>query len=216
MDKEKLKNILEALLFVTHRPISLPELSEIIGETQEEIRSAIQEMKLELQNRKSALHVAEIAEGYQLTTNEGYQYWVKKLFRDKLGFRLSQSAMETLSIVAYKQPITRAEIEEIRGVEVIGVLETLIERRLSKVVGRKETVGRPLLYGTTQEFLRHFGLWKISELPSLEDLMKEAERRKMIETGQPQENNGGGNEKLSLEQSADASSESTDQVKGAG
>lgn len=182
MDKEKLKNVLECLLFVTNRPLSILELSDVIGETQEDIQSVIQEMKSEMANRKSSLQIVGLGEGYQLASQEGYGYWVKKLFREQTTFRLSQSALETLSIVAYKQPITRAEIEEIRGVEVIGVLETLTERKLIRVAGRKETVGRPLVYGTTPEFLRHFNLWKISDLPSLEDLAKEAERKKMTET----------------------------------
>ena len=178
MDREKLKSVLESLLFVTNRPLTYLELSEIVGETQENIRSLIEELKLEIENRKSALQVAQVSEGVQFATREGFGYLVKKLFREETTFRLSQSALETLSIVAYKQPITRAEIEEIRGVEVIGVLETLMERKLIKVAGRKETIGRPLLYVTSIDFLRRFNLWKISDLPSLEDLAKEAERKK--------------------------------------
>jgi len=181
MDQEKLKSVLECLLFVTNRPLSLSELADIVGETQENVQALLREISLELENRKSALQVASVAEGFQFATKEGYGYWVKKLFRDQTTIRLSPSALETLSIVAYKQPITRAEIEEIRGVEVIGVLETLIERKLVKVAGRKEAVGRPLLYSTTQHFLRQFNLWKISDLPSLEDLAREAERKKAAE-----------------------------------
>jgi segregation and condensation protein B len=188
MEKEKLKPLLESLLFLTNRPLTVLELSDIIGETQENIQNVIEEMKTDLVNRGSALQIMQVAEGIQFATQQGYGFWVKKLFKDQTTFRLSQSALETLSIVAYKQPITRAEIEEIRGVEVIGVLETLIERKLVRVTGRKETVGRPLLYGTTQDFLRHFNLWKISDLPSLEDLAKEAERAIATnETPKPEE-----------------------------
>lgn len=178
MEKEKFKNVLECLLFVTNRPLSVLELSDILGETQENVLSLIEEIKNDLATRASAIQVVQVAEGYQFATREGYSYWVKKLFKDQATFRLSQSALETLAIVAYKQPITRAEIEEIRGVEVTGVLETLTERKLVKIAGRKETVGRPLLYATTPEFMRHFNLWKISDLPSLEDLAKEAERKR--------------------------------------
>lgn len=185
MDKEKLKGVLECLLFVTNRPLPLAELSDVAGESPEEVQALIQELKQEMEARKSALQIAEVGEGYQFASKEGYGYWVKKLFREQATFRLSQSALETLSIIAYKQPITRAEIEEIRGVEVTGVLETLIERRLAKVAGRKESVGRPLLYGTTPEFLRHFNLWKISDLPSLEDLAKEAEMKREAEVNAP-------------------------------
>ena len=182
MDKEKLKSVLECLLFVANRPLGLVELSEIAGESQENVRNLLEEMKTEMEGRKSALQIARIAEGYQFASQEGFGYWVKKLYKDQTTFRLSQSALETLAIVAYKQPITRAEIEEIRGVEVIGVLETLMERKLVKVAGRKETVGRPLLYATSADFLRHFNLWKVSDLPSLEDLAREAERKRGEET----------------------------------
>lgn len=187
MEKEQLKPLLECLLFITNRPLTILELSDIAGETQENVQNVLEEMRTDLENRGSALQIAKVAEGVQFATKPGFSYWVKKLFKDQTTFRLSPSALETLSIVAYKQPITRAEIEEIRGVEVIGVLETLIERRLVKVAGRKETVGRPLLYGTTQDFLRHFNLWKISDLPSLEDLAKEAERAVMAAAASPPE-----------------------------
>lgn len=189
MDKVKLKSVIECLLFITNRPLSILELSEIAGETQENIQVILDELKSEMEARQSALQIAHVAEGVQFASQDGFSYWVKKLFRDQTTFRLSQSAMETLAIIAYKQPITRAEMEEIRGVEVIGVLETLTERRLIKVAGRKESVGRPLLYATTQDFLRHFNLWKVSDLPSLEDLAKEAERKRAEETvtvGAPQ------------------------------
>ena len=188
MEKAQLKQLLECLLFVTNRPLTILELSDIIGETQGNIEQMLVEIEKELENRNSALQIAKVAEGVQFASHQGFAYWVKKLFKDQTTFRLSQSALETLSIVAYKQPITRAEIEEIRGVEVTGVLETLIERRLVRVAGRKETVGRPLLYGTSQDFLRHFNLWKISDLPSLEDLAKEAERAVLSAT-MPQEVN---------------------------
>ena len=177
MDNQKFKSVLECLLFITNRPLSLLELSEIVGETQENVQKSLDEISADLAARGSSLRVAKVALGFQFATQEGYGYWVKKLFKDQTLFRLSPSAMETLSIIAYKQPITRAEIEEIRGVEVSGVLETLMERKLTKVTGRKEAVGRPLLYATTQDFLKHFNLWKISDLPSLEDLAKEAERK---------------------------------------
>ncbi len=177
MDREKLKPILECLFFVTHRPLALEELVEMIGESEPEVLATIEEMSQDLEKRGSALQLSKVAEGFQFATKPGYSYWVRSLFKDLTTFRLSPSALETLSIIAYKQPITRSEIEEIRGVEVSGVLETLVERRLVKVAGRKETVGRPLLYGTSQDFLRHFNLWKLSDLPSLEDLAKEAERK---------------------------------------
>jgi len=177
MEKEKLKSVVECLLFITNRPLSLDELADIAGETHEDVQKIMDELAQDLLDKKSAIQIVKVAEGFQYATKDGFTYWVKKLFREQTTFRLSQSALETLSIIAYKQPITRAEIEEIRGVEVIGVLETLTERKLVKVAGRKETVGRPLLYATSQDFLRHFNLWKVSDLPSLEDLAREVERK---------------------------------------
>ncbi len=185
MDKDKVKSVVECLLFVTNRPLPLDEMADITGESPEELEALLGEMSQELEARKSAIQIAKVAEGYQYASLSGFSYWVKKLFRDQTTFRLSQSALETLSIVAYKQPITRAEIEEIRGVEVIGVLETLIERKLVKIAGRKESVGRPLLYSTSPEFLRHFNLWKVSDLPSLDDLAKEAELNKGQDVAPP-------------------------------
>lgn len=109
-----------------------------------------------------------VAEGWQMATRPDLAPYVRKLFADRATMRLSVAAQETLSIVAYRQPLTRAEIEEIRGVEVIAALETLLEKRLLKVVGRKETVGRPLLYGTTPEFLRHYGLRSLEDMPPID------------------------------------------------
>ena len=185
MDKDKVKSVVECLLFVTNRPLGLDEMADITGEDPAELETLLGEMSHELETRQSALQIAKVAEGYQYASLPGFSYWVKKLFREQTTFRLSQSALETLSIIAYKQPITRAEIEEIRGVEVIGVLETLVERKLVKVAGRKESVGRPLLYATSPEFLRHFNLWKVSDLPSLEDLAKDAELSKGQEVAPP-------------------------------
>ncbi len=177
MDNQKLKSVVECLLYVTNRALPLAEIADIAGESPEDVERTIAEIQAEMEARQSAVQVVKVAEGFQFATKEGFGYWVKKLYRDQTLFKLSQSALETLSIIAYKQPITRAEIEEIRGVEVIGVLETLMERKLVKVAGRRESVGRPLLYATAQDFLRHFNLWKISDLPSLEDLAREAERK---------------------------------------
>lgn len=183
MDRKELKNILQTLFFITDKPISVNQLKEIFADSADSNTSGsvtdpvllelIDELKKESINQP--IELCQIAEGYQYATRPQYSPWVKKLFKDKTTLRLSISALETLSIIAYKQPTTRAEIEEIRGVEVISVLETLLERKLVKIVGRKETVGRPLLYGTTMDFLRYFGLRNLSELPSLEEPESEGE-----------------------------------------
>src|SRR3989344_2451878 len=168
MDRNRTKDILETLLFIADRPVPLGELSQILEEPENIVEAMIQDLTLEYKKRNSPIQLLEIAGGYQMATRPDHFPWVKKLYKDKTTMCLSNPSLETLSIIAYKQPITRTEIEEIRGVEVIAALETLLEKRLIKVVGRKETIGRPLLYGTTPEFLRHFGLKNLKELPSLE------------------------------------------------
>ncbi|MDI6641354.1 MAG: SMC-Scp complex subunit ScpB [Elusimicrobiota bacterium] len=192
MNRKELKNILEVLFFITDRPISVKELKDIITKgssensaeavniTEELIVQLINELKQEYSNKP--IELREIAGGWQFATKSEYSIYVKKLFQDRTTLRLSTSALETLSIIAYKQPVTRAEIEEIRGVEVISVLETLLERKLIKIVGRKETVGRPLLYGTTPEFLRYFGLKSIDALPPIEEFVQEQKSELEVET----------------------------------
>ncbi len=166
---EELKKALETLLFITDHPLGVKDLCKITGvKDQERVVALVGELKRALDAGNSAVQLLEVAEGYQMATRPSFAPFVRKLFADRMTMRLSTAAHETLSIIAYKQPITRAEIEEIRGVEVIAALETLLEKRLVKVVGRKETVGRPLMYGTTPEFLRHFGLASLEALPAIE------------------------------------------------
>ncbi|MBI4347169.1 MAG: SMC-Scp complex subunit ScpB [Elusimicrobia bacterium] len=169
METAELKTTIETLLFITEQPIPLPRLCKLVGvKDLAQVSGLVQELKQEYEARGAGIQVLEIAEGFQMATKPAQAPFVRKLYADKMTMKLSTAALETLSIVAYKQPITRAEIEQIRGVEVIAALETLLERRLLKVVGRKETVGRPLLYGTTPDFLRHFGLKSIADLPSMD------------------------------------------------
>lgn len=177
METSEIKKIIEALLFASDQSLSANTLKTILGEMLEghDIDSLMKEISEEYSRRNSPIELQFIAEGWQLSTKKGFSPWIRKLYKEKTTLRLSNSALETLSIIAYKQPITRSEIEEIRGVEVSGVLETLLERKLARIAGRKETVGRPMLYGTTQEFLRHFGLGHLSELPSLEELIPSEE-----------------------------------------
>ncbi len=175
MDKTSRKRILELLLWMTDRPLKSAEFKEILGEAdcppEEELRQEISDIGRELDLRESPLQLMEVAGGFQLSSRPMYSPWVRRLYKEKTAVRLSPSALETLSIVAYKQPITRGEVEEIRGVEVSGVLENLLERKLLKIVGRKEALGRPLLYGTTTEFMRQFGLKSLNELPKLDELV---------------------------------------------
>jgi segregation and condensation protein B len=171
MEREQARKVIEALLYMTDHAITETEISDVIGDKQpgtDEIREIIGEIRARYDEMGSPLCVVGVAGGYQIATRSEMAPWIRKLYKERLTVRLSGSALETLAIIAYKQPITRSEIEQIRGVEASGVMETLLERRLVKVVGRKETIGRPLLYGTTTEFLRQFGLKHLSELPDLQ------------------------------------------------
>ncbi|MCB4790565.1 MAG: SMC-Scp complex subunit ScpB [Elusimicrobia bacterium] len=172
MEPNQVRDIIEALIFISDNPVSLSQLKEVLGKEAQghDLEQLVRDIGESYNQRKSPVELRFIAGGWQLATKKEYSPWIRKLYKDRTTLKLSNSALETLSIVAYKQPLTRSEVEEIRGVEATGVLETLLERRLIKIVGRKETVGRPILYGTTQEFLRHFGLSHLSELPSLEEL----------------------------------------------
>ena len=189
MSAPDLKKVVEALLFITNRPLPLQEILDILEEKslgEKSLRGVIKEIADDHEERKSPIQVREVAGGFQMATRTDYAPWIRRLYKDETTTRLSTSALETLSIIGYKQPITRAEIEEIRGVEVIAVLETLMERRLVKIMGRKETIGRPLLYGTTTEFLRQFGLKSLSDLPPLPEMAQPAQEPALAaEAGAP-------------------------------
>ncbi|OGS45643.1 MAG: SMC-Scp complex subunit ScpB [Elusimicrobia bacterium RIFOXYD2_FULL_34_15] len=173
----ELKKIIEALLFVSQGPLKIETIAQILGDKSiEEVKQAIQELIKEYAERQSAIQIIEIAGGVQFSTKRDYAQYIRKLYKDETILKLSASALETLAIVAYKQPITRAEIEQIRGVEVSAVLKTLVEKNLVRPCGKKETVGTPFLYGTTQQFLVYFGLKSTDELPSLEEINVEQEQ----------------------------------------
>ena len=169
-DDDLLRRALEGLLFITDRPLSAAELGKLVGvRDQDKIIGTVEELRRDLEAKNAGYRLIAVAEGWQMSTRPELAPYMRKLFADRATMRLSTAAQETLSIIAYRQPLTRAEIEEIRGVEVIAALETLLEKGLTKVVGRRETVGRPLMYGTTSEFLRHFGLRSLEDLPPLDN-----------------------------------------------
>jgi len=170
MEREQLKPILESLLFVSEGPVTLPRLGEVLeGVEGSEIVAALQELQAEYDAAGRGFRIAEVAGGYQMQTARENADWVKKLYRDRPA-RMSRATLETLAIIAYKQPITRAEIEAIRGVDVDGVVATLLDRRLIRIVARKDVPGRPFLYGTTPEFLQLFNLKDLSHLPTLKEM----------------------------------------------
>lgn len=171
MEISDIKKIIEALLFVSDKPLLNREIKAVIKEDLPEnvkIEDIMNELQQEYVQLNRAFELKFVADGWTFATKPEYSSWIKKLLKEKTILKLSPSAMEVLAIIAYKQPITRAEIDNVRGVDSGGVIDTLTDRKFIKIVGRKETLGRPLLYGTTQEFLRHFGLSHLSELPVIE------------------------------------------------
>ena len=176
MEDQEAKPILEALLFVSPEPISIERLQEVLeGMARARIQSLLKTLTEEYEQNGHGLQLVEVAGGYQLTTKPECAPWVRRLDEIRTASRLSKPALETLAIIAYKQPVTRPEIEEIRGVDTAGVIKTLLERRLIKITGRREVVGRPLLYATTKEFLEYFGLRDLSGLPSLKEFKEVAQ-----------------------------------------
>jgi segregation and condensation protein B len=168
---EELKRIIEALLFAAPEPLTLSRIKTIVPGTEaKDIIESIEELRKEYGGDARAFQIVEVANGYQLTTKPDYAIWVDKLFEARSKSRLSRPALETLAVVAYKQPVVRSTIESIRGVNVDGVLRTLMERDLVRIVGRTDGPGRPLLFGTTKEFLLRFGISRISDLPKLDEI----------------------------------------------
>jgi len=170
LDQRALKGILEALLFVSHEPLSVDRLITVLGRVSKaEVVEALRCLREDYNQEGRSLQLVEVAGGFRIVTRPDVAPWVKRLDKVKAAPKLSRSALESLAIVAYKQPIVRAEVEEIRGVETSSVLRTLLERKLVRMMGRKDVPGRPILYGTTKYFLEHFGLRDLSELPPLRE-----------------------------------------------
>ena len=170
LDHRQLMAIIEALVFASPEPLTPKMLFKLLAdEPKEDLTAAIDALKRDYADR-GGLHLAEVAGGYQITTRPEFHEWVRRLFHERSTQKLSVPSLETLSVIAYKQPITAAEIGEIRGVNTTGVLSTLLERHLIKIVGRKNVIGRPFLYGTTREFLIRFGLNDLNDLPKVEDM----------------------------------------------
>ncbi len=171
MKNNNYKSIVEAMLFASDSPLSLYRISSILKDVRPaEVRSIIDQLNQEYSERNQGFSIREIASGYQMYTLPEYTFWVNQIFDHRKKQRLSQAALETLAIVALKQPLIRSEVEHIRGVNCEGVLHTLLEKNLITVVGRERKAGRPLLYGTTKEFLSYFGLKSLEDLPRVEEL----------------------------------------------
>ncbi|MBS1819587.1 MAG: SMC-Scp complex subunit ScpB [Acidobacteria bacterium] len=185
----ELKAIVEALIFASPEPLTPKALLKLLDtEPKEDVLAALEELKHEYL-RPSGLQLVEVAGGFQIVTRPDLHEWVRRLFHERSTQKLSVQALETLAVIAYRQPITALEITEIRGVSASGVLNTLLERHLIKIVGRKQVVGRPFMYATTKEFLIRFGLKDLGDLPKVEDMAESLgiESNLLVEQTPPEE-----------------------------
>jgi len=181
IDARELKAILEAVLFVSPEPVPVARLMSILGTVSKaEVVQALGILTHDLDQDGRGIQLVQVAGGYRLVTKQEYGPWLKRMDKAKAAQKLSRSALESLAIIAYKQPLVRSEIEEIRGVETSGVLRTLCERKLVRIVGRKDVPGRPIMYGTTKFFLEHFGLQDLSQLPPLREFKELGESEQAL------------------------------------
>jgi segregation and condensation protein B len=183
VDEDGLKKIIEALIFASDKPLAIKQIKDIIGDTDTRlIRKLVNDLKQEFSQDQRSFNISEVAGGFQFSTDPAYARWLKKLYKIKQSDYLTGPSLETIAIIAYRQPVTKADIEFIRGVAVDGVINNLLQKGFVKVVGKKDVIGRPYLYGTTDLFLQYFGLNSIEGLPALSDF-KEAD----LEFNKPQE-----------------------------
>jgi segregation and condensation protein B len=173
MPEDNIKAVIEALLFAHDRPVMIVQIRGVLGHlTTEQIRSVIGELTQEYEQSQRGLRIVEVAGGYQMITPVQFAPFLRKLFKDRRIERLSKPALETLAIIAYKQPLTKQEIESLRSVNVDGVMSSLVEKNLIRIIGRKDAPGRPYVFGTTKQFLEYFGLRSLEDLPKMEDFSK--------------------------------------------
>ena len=165
--KDETKAIVESLLFVSNETLSLEKISEIVGISKNDLKDLIEEMIIEFEKNHRGIQLLEVGKGYKFATKPEYYQFVEKLYKPNIP-SLSQAAIETLSIIAYEQPVTKAEIEIIRGVKSDGVIAKLLERNLIEEKGREDRPGKPIIYGTGNTFLNYFGLKDLSDLPKVE------------------------------------------------
>ena len=169
LNASELAAVSEALIFVADEPISARTISEVLRIGQDQVQVAIEQLAEEFNARNGGLHLREIAGGWQLATRPEHHEHIRAFLKSRPSAKLSLASLETLAVIAYKQPITVPEILEIRGVQSPSAIKTLLDKRLIVAKGRKETIGRPMMYGTSKDFLIQFGLKDLSELPSIED-----------------------------------------------
>jgi segregation and condensation protein B len=170
LQREKTKSAIECLIFTSEIPLTIDKIRDVIEDvSKKEIKELVEELVKEYHNLERGIYIREVAHGYQFCTKTEYGHVIQKL-RKSRPYHLSQPTLETLSIIAYKQPVTRAEIDAVRGVDCAGVLRSLLEKKLVTMLGKKDVIGRPFLYGTTPRFLEVFGLENLASLPAIEEV----------------------------------------------
>lgn len=185
MEENNLKSAVEALIFASEKPITVEQIKKVLGDLDaSSVNRIVEELKNEYQTQNRGIQIVEIAGGFQMITSSNFAPFLKKLFKNRYSEKLSKPALESLAIIAYKQPLTKAEIESLRNVNVDGVMKSLVDKNLIRICGRKKVPGRPFVFGTTREFLEHFGLRSLQDLPKMEDfkvLAQEKEAQSDIE-----------------------------------
>ncbi len=180
MSENNLKSVLEALLFASDKPLTIEQARKVLDNLEaSEIRGMLDELKRDYEESNRGLRIVEIAGGFQMTTAPSFATFLKKLFKARHVERLSKPALETLAIIAYKQPVTKMEIESLRGVNVDGVISNLLDKNLVRISGRKKAPGRPFVFGTTRQFLEYFGLKALEELPKMEEFSQMAAEKEI-------------------------------------
>jgi segregation and condensation protein B len=178
MEENNLKSAVEALIFASEKPITLEQIKRVLGNLDSpSVSKIIEELKAEYINQNRGLRIVEVAGGFQMITSTTFAPFLKKLFKSRYSDKLSKPALESLAIIAYKQPLTKAEIQSLRNVNVDGVMKSLLDKNLIRICGRKKVPGRPFVFGTTREFLEHFGLKSLQDLPKIEDFTVMAEKK---------------------------------------
>lgn len=186
MEESNLKSAVEALIFASEKPITADQIKKVLGNLDaSEVKKIIDELRNEYGSANRGMRIIEIAGGFQMITSSVFAPFLKKLFKNRYNEKLSKPALESLAIIAYKQPLTKAEIESLRNVNVDGVMKSLIDKNLIRICGRKKVPGRPFVFGTTREFLEHFGLKSLDDLPKMEDFTVMAEEKELQDSIEP-------------------------------
>jgi segregation and condensation protein B len=174
MPQSNLKSVIEALLFVSELPLNIEQIRGALDNLDAaQIHNAIEELSAEYEKSNRGMRITEVAGGFRMVTASGFSVFLKRLYKERFTERISKPALETLAIIAYKQPITKAEVQSLRNVNIDGVVSSLLEKNLIRVVGRKKSAGSPFVFGTTRQFLERFGLKSLDDLPKMEDFSKQ-------------------------------------------